>query len=282
MTRRREQPGHISSIDEVAAERLLRGQRPSVGASSDEQAVAKLLAVASAPPTVHELSGEARAVAAFTATRPATTGPRHARHVARRHRLVFNPRVSHGVAAAAALGALTVGGVTAAAYSGSLPGSMQRLAHDHLGAPRKHPVHPHHPTSSPTHVAPTKSALRSNDAPEQGQPGLSAVTPKRPPNVSASTTRPGNGSVSGVTPQRFLLCTAYVAARDHGRKSDADKAFGELAKLAGGRDKVVEYCAPIWHANQQLNPGDPHDPGYLGSHPPISSVPVSANGRPPN
>ena len=282
MTRRREQPGHISSIDEVAAERLLRGQRPSVGASSDEQAVAKLLVVASAPPTVQELSGEARAVAAFIATRPATTGPRHARHVARRHRLVLNPRVSHGVAAAAALGALTVGGVTAAAYSGSLPGSMQRLAHDHLGAPRNHPIRPHHPKPSPTYVAPPTPALRSSDASEHGRPGLSAVTPKRPPNVSASTTRPGKGPIAGVTAQRYLLCTTYEVARDNGKKSDADKVFEQLAKLAGGRDKVVAYCATVWHANQQLNPGDPHDPGYLGSHPPISSVPVSAIGRPPN
>ena len=62
MTRRAWYSRNTSPLDEVAAERLLRGQLPSVGASSDEQALAKLLAAASAPPSVHELSGEPRAV----------------------------------------------------------------------------------------------------------------------------------------------------------------------------------------------------------------------------
>ena len=275
MTRRREQAGNTPSLDEVAAERLLRGQRPSVGASSDEQAVAKLLAVASAPPSIQELSGEARAVAAFTATRPAAAGPRHARHVARRRRLVLNPRVSHGVAAAAALGALTVGGVTAAAYSGKLPGSMQRLAHDHIGAPRQHAARPH-PTPAASHSSSTQKALRSDEGSEHGQPGLSAVTPKRSTHAP-SPTGPGRSLPHGTSAQRFVLCTAYVIARDHGAKPDADQLFRQLAKLAGGRGNVSDYCAPIW----QANPGDPRDPGYTGAHPPISTAPASAGGRPP-
>ncbi len=282
MTRRRQQPDLTSSLDEVAAERLLRGQRPSVGASSDEQALAKLLAVASAPPSAYELSGEARAVAAFNATRPATTGPRHARHVARRHRFVLNSRVSHGVAAAAALGALTVGGVTAAAYSGSLPDSMQRLAHDHLGAPRHHPVKPH-PTRPPTHIALTHTALRSSDAAEHGQPGLSAATPRQTPRAATSSTRPAKAApTQSISAQRFLLCTAYEVARDHGVQHDADRLFRELSTLAGGRDKVVAYCAPIWHPTPQLNPRDPHDPGYPSLHPPKPTARASADGRPPN
>src|SRR5882757_3667692 len=126
MARIPEQPGD-PSLDDVTAERLLRGQRPKSGAPAGEQALSDLLAAASAPPSARELSGEARAVAAFTASRPATTGPRHARHVIRRRRSAMRPRVSHGVAAAAALGALTLGGVAAAAYTGSLPSSIQRV-----------------------------------------------------------------------------------------------------------------------------------------------------------
>ncbi len=278
MTRRRQQPDLTSSLDEVAAERLLRGQRPSVGASSDEQALAKLLAVASAPPSAYELSGEARAVAAFTETRPATTGPRHVRHVARRHRFVLNPRVGHGVAAAAVLGALTVGGVTAAAYSGTLPDSMQRLAHDHLGAPRQHPAKPH-PIRPPTHVAQT--ALRSSEAAEHGQSGLSAVTPKQTPRASTAT-RPAKAPTRSISTQRYLLCTAYKVARDHGRQDDADRLFHQLSKVAGGNDNVVDYCAPIWHQTPQLNPRDPRDPGYPSMHPPIPSARASADGLPPN
>jgi hypothetical protein len=278
MTRRREQSAATSSLDEVAAERLLRGQRPSVGASSDEQALAKLLAVASAPPSVQELSGEARAVAAFTATRPAAIGPRHARHVARRHRLVLSPRVSHGVAAAAALGALTVGGVTAAAYSGSLPDSMQRLAHDHIGAPRHHPPRTH-ANPAPTHLTPNHTALRSSDGSEHGQPGLSAVTPKRSPRTSGATTRPGNPPPRGISTQGSLLCTAYQIARDQGTKADADRVLRDLTKLAGGRENVSDFCAPIWHPTQQRNADDPGDPSYQDPHPPISIAPGFADRR---
>jgi hypothetical protein len=274
MTRRTWYSRSTSPLDEVAAERLLRGQLPSVGASSDEQALAKLLAAASAPPSVHELSGEPRAVAAYIATRPASTGPRHARHVLRRRRPVINSRVSHGVAAAAALGALTVGGVAAAAYTGSLPGSMQRLAHDHLGAPRQHPKPP--PTIATSHQTPTQTALRSHGSPDdKGQPGLSAVTP--PP---AATSAGRGSSTNGLRSQRYLLCTAYTTAHSHGTKADVDEALRQLVKAAGGHTKVLDYCAPIWHTNQY--PNDPHDPVYPSAHPPLTTAPGATDGQSPH
>jgi len=270
MTRRSWYSRSTSPLDEVAAERLLRGQLPSVGASSDEQALAKLLAAASAPPSVHELSGEPRAVAAYIATRPASTGPRHARHVLRRRRPVINSRVSHGVAAAAALGALTVGGVAAAAYTGSLPGSMQRLAHDHLGAPRHDPKPP--PTIVPSHQTPTQTALRSHGpSDDKGQPGLTAATPPLQTPASRSS------SASGIRSQRYLLCTAYTAARS---KAQLDEALRQLVKAAGGHTNVVEYCAPIWQTTQY--PNDPHDPAYASAHPPVTTAPGAADGQSPH
>jgi hypothetical protein len=270
MTRRTWHPRNTSPLDEVAAERLLRGQLPSIGASSDEQALAKLLAAASAPSSVHELSGEPRAVAAYIATRPASTGPRHARHVLRRRRPVINSRVSHGVAAAAALGALTVGGVAAAAYTGSLPGSMQRLAHDHLGAPRHHPKPP--PTIVPSHQTPTQTALRSRgSSDDKGQPGMTAATP--PPQTPASR----SSSANGIRSQRYLLCTAYTAARS---KAQLDEALRQLVKAAGAHENVLDYCAPIWHTTQY--PNDPHDPAYPSAHPPVTTAPGAADGQSPH
>ena len=276
MTRRQPQPGNTPSLDEVAAERLLRGFRPTVGASSDEQAVAKLLAAASAPPSASELSGEARAVAAYTATRPATTGPRHARHALRRPRLVLSPRVGHGVAAAAALGALTVGGMAAAAYTGSLPGSIQRLAHDHIGAPQQH----RHHTAAPSraHPTPTQTALRSSQAPKGGQPGLSAVTLPPAHTRPGSSSRGGTQPTSGPRSQRFLLCNAYTAAVASGKKRDVDAALRSLEQAAGGADRVLVYCAPVWHPGLDVNPSDPLPSGDQGAHPPRSSAPA----RPPN
>jgi hypothetical protein len=247
MAKRPEQrPGGHPSIDEVTAERLLRGQRPAPGASAVEQELSDLLAAASAPPSARELSGETRAVAAFTATRPATTGPRHARHVIRRRRPAVRPRVGHGVAAAAALGALTLGGVAAAAYTGSLPSSIQRLAHDHIGAPHGAPAHK--PVLTSTRPKSTHTALRSGRAGLPGQPGLSAMTPTPTPTSSSkSQTQPPSSTTNSTAADvRTQLCMAYVSARMRGDDDAANKAYQKLADAAGGRDKVVDYCAPIW------------------------------------
>ena len=46
--------------------------------------------------------------------------------------------LSTKLAAAAAAAAVTVGGVAAAAYAGALPASMQKIAHDVVGAPSAH------------------------------------------------------------------------------------------------------------------------------------------------
>jgi hypothetical protein len=279
MVRSPEPPGEHPSLDEVSAERLLRGQRPASGAPAGEQAVYELLAAASAPPTARELSGEARAVAAFTATRPATTGPRHARHVIRRRRPAVRPRVGHGVAAAAALGALTLGGVAAAAYTGSLPSSIQRLAHDHIGAP--HGDHPgsHLPDAVPSRPKPTGTALRSGrPGGTVGQPGLSAITPTTPrPSPSGPGRRPNTTPIS----QRLQLCTAYVTARVRGDTREADRAFRRLENAAGGRDNVWAYCEPVWGGGDHSTsyPG-PHDSNYPDPWP--QTTPETANGRPPN
>lgn len=263
-------------MDEVSAERLLRGQRPTPGAPAGEQAVYDLLAAASAPPTARELSGEARAVAAFSATRPATTGPRHARHVIRRRRPAARPRVSHGVAAAAALGALTLGGVAAAAYTGSLPSSIQRLAHDHIGAPHGEGPHPRPIATGPSRPKPTGTALRSGrPTGTAGEPGLSAMTPSSPhPSTSGPGRRPSTSPFS----QRYQLCTAFVMAKARGDDHEADRAFRRLAKAAGGEDRVWDYCKPIWGGS--TGAPDTQDPHY--PYPWPRSTPESANGRPPN
>jgi hypothetical protein len=264
-------------LDEVSAERLLRGQRPASGAPAGEQAVYELLAAASAPPTARELSGEARAVAAFTATRPATTGPRHARHVIRRRRPAVRPRVGHGVAAAAALGALTLGGVAAAAYTGSLPNSIQRLAHDHIGAPHGDRSHAHPPGSLSSRPKPTESALRSGRVTGTApQPGLSAMTPTTPRPSSGPGRRPSTTPAS----QRFKLCTAYVMARARGDQREADRSFQRLEKAAGGRDNVWAYCEPVWGGDHSGSSPDPHDSNYPDPWP--RTIPETANGRPPN
>jgi hypothetical protein len=56
--------------------------------------------------------------------------------------------LSTKLAAAAAAGVVTLGGVTAAAYAGVLPASVQKLAHNALGAPSAHAnAHLAHPAT---------------------------------------------------------------------------------------------------------------------------------------
>jgi hypothetical protein len=276
MTNDPEQHGE-HPLDEVSAERLLRGVRPSPGATAGEQALGELLAAASAPPSACELSGETRAVAAFNASRSATTGPRHSRHVIRRRRSAMRPRVSHGVAAAAAFGALAIGGVAAAAYTGSLPASMQRLAHDHLGAP-----HPKQPGAT----AVTAGSSRRGSPP----PAARLTTPTghpAPPGLSAVTTRPtssGPGRQSTTWPSalsnRYQLCTAYSHARAQPDKNAAKNALRELEKAAGSQN-VSDYCAPVWGSGTATPNPEPHDSAHPDQHPPLTTVPASPDGRPP-
>ena len=189
----------------------------------------------------------------------------------------MRPRVSHGVAAAAALGALTLGGVAAAAYTGSLPSSIQRLAHDHIGAPHgdRADAAPAATSSRPKSAATALRSGRSSINP--GQPGLSAMTPTPRPTPSG----PGRRSSSSTpTNQRVQLCTAYVSARMRGDQQEADKAMRRLENAAGGPDKVFAYCASVWASP---GPGnyDPHDSAYPNPWP-TRTAPASPDGRPPN
>jgi hypothetical protein len=275
MTNDPEQHGE-HSLDEVTAERLLRGMRPSSGATAGEQALGDLLAAASAPPSARELSGETRAVAAFNASRSATTGPRHGRHAIRRHRPAMRPRVSHGVAAAAALGALTIGGVAAAAYTGSLPSSIQRLAHDHLGAP--HPSQPKSTALKAQSSQPRSPSLAQGSDDQGGHPappGLSVVTPHPMSSADGQQGTTDSQNAQGGPDQ---LCTAYAHARVQADQHAADNALRKLEKAAGGPQNVLAYCARVWGSGAPtLNP-EPHDSTHP-EHPPLTSVPANPQGQ---
>lgn len=283
MVERSAEAGGTSSFDEVSAERLLRGQHAPAGASAGEQALGRLLAAAAAPPSTDELSGEAWAVAAFVATRPATTGPRHAWRVRRQRRSVLTPRISHGVAAAAALGVLTVGGVAAAAYTGSLPSSMQRLAHDHLGAPGNHHAAPphHHRTAAGVPPHATAPPLRS-PYPSEGEerPGLSAVASSPPSSVlprRSPSTPPARST------DRYRLCMTYTVAAKQQDAQAVARAYRALIKAAGGPQQVAEYCAPVWPPSQSITPNpdpEPRDP-VRPSGPPIKIGPQPPDQRSP-
>jgi hypothetical protein len=98
--------------------------------------VAEALAALNGAPLPSELAAEARARAAFRSE----MGPLPASHRARcRRRPARASLLSAKFAAAAVAAAVGLGGAAAAAYAGALPASIQRLAHDTIGAPPTRP-----------------------------------------------------------------------------------------------------------------------------------------------
>ena len=135
-----------SSAEDAAAAALLSGTELPVECPPGLQPVADVLAALRAGPASGELAGEAAALAEFRQRTGMSTEP-HRSH--RRRRPVLTTLLSAKAAAVAAIAAVSLSGAAAAAYSGSLPAPVQRLAHDLVGAPAAHPSASPHASSSP-------------------------------------------------------------------------------------------------------------------------------------
>jgi hypothetical protein len=167
------------------------------------QPVADLLAALRSGPTGDELAGEASVLAEFrrgagvVAQAPAPHRPRRVTSL-----------VSARAAVAAAVAALSLGGLATAAYAGMLPAPVQRFAHDTIGAPAA-------PSSSPA-----KTHLARN----------------RTPVLPGAT-----------SPKAHRLCTAYTFAKAHGTAAQRAAAFHNLIGAAGGAGKVAAFCGTVAH-----------------------------------
>ena len=135
------------------------------------QPVADVLAALRSGPTGDELAGEASVLAEFRRS-AGVVAHTPARHRPRRVTSLAGARA----AVAAAVAALSLGGLATAAYAGILPAPVQRFAHDTIGAPAA-------PSGSPA-----RTHLPRNRAPVLG--------------------------VTGPTAHR--LCAAYTFAKTHG------------------------------------------------------------------
>ena len=162
-------------------------------------------------------------------------------------------------AAAAAAAAAVLGGVAAAAYTGTLPAPAQRFAHGVIGAPSPQPSH-RPGTPRPSH-----------------RPGIPQATPARTDAVGPDATGPA----------AFGLCTAYAHAKAHGTASQKAVAFRNLAAAAGGAAKIAAYCAAVPHpgSSQSSQPASAptHPVGHASAHPtgkPSSHPTRHPTGRP--
>jgi hypothetical protein len=177
-------------FSDAALAALLAGTEPPEPTPGLEH-VADLLAALRSAPSSDELAGEAGILAEF---RRGTGGPVLSPGSRRPRR--FTSRLGARAAVAAAVAALGLGGLATAAYAGMLPASVQRLAHDTIGAP----------------------------AVPSGLPSRSHQTGKR---------TPAGPGAAGLTARR--LCTAYThgtAVQRAAARHDLIRAAGGAGKIA--------------------------------------------------
>jgi len=175
--------------------------------------VAEVLVALQAPPDRREVAGWGQALTVYRemAVRPAMPG----RPRSRRPRLIAAPLGARFAAAAGAALIAVLGGGVAAAYTGSLPVALQKIAHEAIAAP---------------------SVLE----------GSAASTPQ-------SGGHPAGTPVTGAAV--YGWCNAYQHAEEHGNASQRSVAFRNLINAAGGTDKVAAYCAAVPHPGATSRPG---------------------------
>jgi hypothetical protein len=248
------QRADVPELPDGALDALLTGDPGTDEAYAGLQPAAALLAALNAAPQDGELAGHARALAEF---RRRGGMPVHARRSARRRSRLLTALLTAKAAAAAATAAVALGGVAAAAYTGTLPAPAQQFAHSMIGAPTPQPSH-RPSTPQPGH-----------------RPGTPQATPARTSAVGPDATGPA----------AFGLCTAYAHAKAHGTASQKATAFRNLAAAAGGAAKIAAYCATVPHpGNSQASQSAPtHPAGRPASHPtgkPSSRPSPHPTGRP--
>ena len=247
----------VPELPDGALDALLTGDLVTDEACAGLQPAAALLAALNAAPQDGELAGHARALAEFRRRGL----PVHARRSARRRRRSLTSLLPAKAAAAVTVAAATaLGGVAAAAYTGTLPVPAQQFAHGMIGAPSPQPSH---------------------------RPGTLRATPARTNAAGPDATSPDAAGPDATGPAGFGLCTAYAHAKAHGTASQKAVAFRNLAAAAGGAAKIAAYCTAVPHPGNS-QPGQPASaPTHPAGHPSHptgkpSSHPTPHQGRRPS
>jgi DNA-directed RNA polymerase specialized sigma24 family protein len=142
-----------------------------------------------------------------------------------------------GLAAMSAT-AVSLGGLGAAAYTGSLPAPVQRVMHDALGAP-----------------APRGDV----DQADQGAASGGSSGKAGPSSTPGPAVGPGAGSAAASG-----LCRAWAQDQAKGVARDRSVAYRNLAAAAGGAGQVTQYCAAT-AVGKTPHPGKTTDGSAKGS-----------------
>jgi hypothetical protein len=211
------------ALDDDTAERMLAGDLDPAGAPPGYAEVAVVLAAATAEPHPDELAGAAAAVAELAAvTRSGAAAARPAGRPGRRRRT--------GLAVAVVVGALSMGGVAAAA-TGHLPEPIREAARDVL-------IRAGVATADPP-------AVQGRDAAEAGAGGGAGPEDQRahPTGTTGHGGRRSGAAAPADTGASNGLCQAYLAGEGQRRGGNADvAAFRALAAAAGGPDRIASWC----------------------------------------
>lgn len=151
-----------------------------------------------------------------------------------------------GIAAAAAT--LSLGGLSAAAMTGTLPDSAQHVAHQVVGAP---PVSDEGDETEDSTEATEPAESRTDDTAESDADATKAEDSESPSSAPTDAVGP-----DATGPAAFGLCTAYSHAGDKGQAAERSVAFRNLTEAAGGEDKVEAYCAEVEHPSSDAKATD--------------------------
>lgn len=230
---------HDDFLDANTAERLLSGAVPAADAPPGYGAVASILAAAASLGPVPEMDFEELArVARRTADR---SGPSPTRRSPMLGKLLT-------MKAAAAAGVILIGASGAAAATGSLPGSVQRVAHSTLS---------HVGVDVPDDDANENSTDSNSDTTDTKQSDDSATT---------TTTVPTDGSAPGSTP-------AVGGTEDTNHDGTVDEADATDATDDHGQDPVTVPGST--NGDDQSGDHQADDGHHDGVGTPAPSVPTS-------
>ena len=249
----------------------------------DEPAVNDLLKALCEPGYAGELAGQQTAVAAFAAAAKEKEKAMASKAEKSGRRPWFSPARGAKLAAAAMAGSLVMGGVAAAAVTGSLPGPFQDVAHT-LGAPGAQSDDPSaEPTESDSpDASPSASGTHEPGAGHRkghgpsafavcwfvvhktdgaaGGPWADHTAPSATPTPSAQPTD-GTGDSTADPSDKW----------DHGR-GEWSQAYARIKAAAGAQGQsVLDYCTALLANHPKPKGNDKHDKhgkgdGQQGDH----------------
>jgi hypothetical protein len=217
--------------------------------NAQDPALAPLQAALIAPPTADELAGEQQVLAAYRAV-----SWRQARSFRRPAILA----TKLGLATAA--GVIGLSGVATAAYTGSLPDTLQDVAHKTIKAPKAHP-----PARAvgPDATGPAAYGLCQAFVNDKGQEDKDKDD--KEPKATATHEPQGHGKGLEKKKDNPGKGHADAAGEDRGQAKQKSVAYRNLVRAAGGEDKLEAYCASVPKPSGEPESGD--DKGKPTSHP---------------